>query len=63
VSDVSHTPIFDELREARLSERTADVSAAHHDTIRLVVPRSGAGTVDELTTRRGLGGRHRQPIN
>jgi hypothetical protein len=58
---VSHTPIYDELRELRLDERM-DVPAATQPTIRLVVPHSQGGTV-HLLARRGLGGRHRRPAN
>ncbi|MGQ0479649.1 MAG: hypothetical protein ACT4O0_01240 [Pseudonocardia sp.] len=57
---MSHTPIYDELREMRLDERTADASAAHQATIRLVVPHAGAGNVNKLSSRGGLGGRHRR---
>ena len=59
---MSHTPIYDELREPRLDERM-DVPAATQPTIRLVVPHTGGGTVNLLASRRGLGGRHRRPVN
>jgi hypothetical protein len=59
---VSHTPIYDELRELRLDERM-DVPAVTQPTIRLVVPQSEGGTVNMLASRRGLGGRHRAPVN
>jgi hypothetical protein len=59
---MSHTPIYDELRELRLDERT-DVPAATQPTIRLVVPQSEGGIVSLLASRRGLGGRHRRPAN
>jgi len=57
---VSHTPIYDELREARPVQRTADMAAAAQTTIRLVVPQCEAGNVSELHTRDGVGGRHRR---
>jgi hypothetical protein len=56
---VSHTPIYDELRELRLDERM-DVPAVTQPTIRLVVPQPEGGIVSMLAWRRGLGGRHRR---
>lgn len=61
MTSVSHTPIYDGLRETRLIECTADLAAAAQATIRLVVPHcSEAGKVRELASRRGVGGRHRR---
>ena len=58
---VNHTPIYDELRERRLTEHKTDVSSATQATIRLpACAYEPQDNIDVLAGRRGLGGRHRR---
>jgi hypothetical protein len=60
---VSLTPIYDELRELRISEKAGGTSGRTRRTsLRLAAAsQTGGATVDWLIGRQGLGGRHRRP--
>ncbi|WP_156934614.1 hypothetical protein [Pseudonocardia spinosispora] len=57
---MSHTPIYDELRELRITRSSDRGPGARRYSVRLTSSPSGTGTVDHLAGRRGLGGRHRR---
>lgn len=57
---MSLTPIYDELRELRITESSNQAHGARRNSLRLASLQTGAGTVDHLAGRRGLGGRHRR---
>ena len=57
---MSHTPIYDDLREVRPGERTTPLAAAAQSTVRLDISQVETGKVNVLAGRQGLGGRHRR---
>jgi hypothetical protein len=57
---MSHTPIYDQLREAPPGEMTTPLAPPAQATVRLVVQNAHVSKVNDISGRRGLGGRHRR---